>query len=179
MTAVVLFLAVSTLLCVGTDAVAEPLHQDDPLIAVVYDRKSDKTTVGLLPVKISGPKDKYQSLHMAPSFSYAGPTPQRPANIEFELQSVVRGRLDTDLYVHFIVDGEKIFLNSNRSALKRPVPGRVWTGERLVFRMPYEIFVKLANAKSAEIRFDAVTFPMKEEYQQALRDLLKYMNPRD
>ena len=116
-------------------------------VETLYDEKGDRTTVRLVPVKISGANDKYQSLHMSPSFSYAGRKPQRPEIIDFELKSVVRGRLDTDLYVQFVINGEKIFLSSNRSAIKRPVPGRLWMGERLVFRMPLETFARLANAK--------------------------------
>jgi hypothetical protein len=82
------------------------------------------------------------------------------------------------LYVVFKVDGEEIFLSSNREAIKRPVPGRVWVGERLVFRMPYETFVKITNAATVEIKFDAVTFALGEEQKHALRDFLTYMTPR-
>ena len=176
MIAIVLNLIALSLLSVPAPFFAQT-HQADPLINIAYDQKTDKTTVGLVPTKISGPNEKYQSLHMAPSFSYSGTQAKRPEFIDFELKSVVRGRLDTDLYVQFVIEGEKIFLSSNRWAIKRPVPGRVWMGERLVFRMPYEIFAKVANAKSVEIKFDAVRFPVSEEHLQALRKLLKHMDP--
>jgi hypothetical protein len=68
-----------------------------------------------------------------------------------------------------VIDGEKVFLSSNRSAIMQPVPGRVWTGERLVFRMPYETFVKMTKAKTLEIRFDGVRFPLSEEHLRILR----------
>jgi hypothetical protein len=103
-----------------------------------YDSGKDRTTVKLASVQISGEKDKYHSLHMSPWFSFPGRHPERPAIIGFELQTVVKTKLlDTDLYVVFIIDGETIFLSSNRWAVARPVPGRLWIGERLVFRMPY------------------------------------------
>src|ERR1700730_11905700 len=138
-----------------------------------YDSNKDRTTVSLAPVKISGEKDKYHSLHMAPSFSFPGHQPERPAIIDFELQTIVKARfLDSDLYVVFIVDGETIFLSSNRRGYPRPVPGRRWVGERLVFRMPYETFLKITKAKKFEIRFDGISFPVGEKQLQALRELV-------
>ncbi len=137
-----------------------------------YDAEKDETTVRLAPVKISGGRGKYVSLHMSPSFKFPGRSLMEPAIIDFELQTVVRGRLSTDLYVVFIIDGETVFLSSNRWAIKRPVPGRVWTGERLVFRMPYETYVRVTKAKTFEIKFDGLRFPVGKTQKEALRELL-------
>lgn len=157
-------------------------HGQDPQVEgakleTTYDAVKDRTTVQLAPVKISGEIDKYHSLHMAPSFSHPGRQPERPSIIDFELKTIVRTRLlDSDLYVLFIVDGEKIHLSSNRSAIFRPVPGRRWIGERLVFRMPYETFVKATNAKKLDIKFDGVTFEVGYVQLEALRLLASKMN---
>jgi hypothetical protein len=140
-----------------------------------YEAEKDKTIIKLAPLQISGENGKYVSLRMSPTFSFHGRQLVTPAIIDFELQTVVRGRLRTDLYVVFMIDGEKVFLSSNRWAIKRPVPGRVWMGERLVFRMPYETFVKITKANSFAIKFDAVTFSVGETQKQALRDFLTYM----
>ena len=145
-----------------------------------YDAAKDKTTVKLFPIQISGEREKYISLHMSPAFSFPGQQLITPDIIDFELQKVVRAKLlRTDLYVVFMIDGEKVFLSSNRWAVKRPVPGRVWVGERLVFRMPYETFVKITKAASIEIKFDAVTFSLGETQKQALQDFLSYMKPAE
>jgi len=146
-------------------------------IETSYDSSKDRTTVRLAPVQISGEQDKYHSLHMSPSFSFPGHQRVAPAIVDFELQSVVKGRLNTDLYVVFIIDGETVFLSSNRWAIKRPVPGRVWVGERLVFRMPYETFVKITDAEEFQIKFDRVKFSVSEKQKQALREFLNYMKP--
>lgn len=151
--------------------------QDSTKTETTYDAEKDRTIIKLAPLQISGENGKYHSLQMAPSFSFPGRQVVTPSIIDFELQTVVRGRLRTDLYVVFMIDGEKVFLSSSRWAIKRPVPGRVWTGERLVFRMPYETFVKITKANSFEIKFDAVTFSVGETQQQALRDFLTYMKP--
>src|SRR2546425_7440598 len=146
-------------------------------IETTYDSIKDRTTVRLAPVQISGEKDKYHSLHMAPSFSFPGHEPQRPDIIDFELETVVNARLlDTDLYVVFIVDGETIFLSSNRWGIPRPAPGRRWVGERLVFHMPYETFMKVTKAKKFEIKFDGVKFEVGEPQMQTLRELASKMN---
>ena len=147
-------------------------------IETSYDAGKDKTTVRLTPVQISGQNGKYHSLQMTPSFSYSGKELRAPEIIDFELRTVVKGRLDTDLYVLFVIDGEKVFLSSNRWAVKRPVRGRVWNGERLVFRMPYETFVKITKAKALEIRFDDVRFTVSGAHLRMLREFGNHMQPR-
>jgi hypothetical protein len=146
-------------------------------IETTYDPEKDKTTVRLAPVKIAGEVGKYHSLHMSPYFSFPGHSIVTPSIVDFELQTVVKGRLRTDLYVLFFIDGEKVFLSSNHWAVKRPIPGRVWVGERLVFRMPYETFETITRAKTFAIKFDGVEFSVRERERQALRELLTYMKP--
>lgn len=143
-------------------------------IETKFDSAKNLTTVQLMPVQISGPKDKYHSLHFAASFTYPGQTPSPPSVIDFELRSVVKTRkLKIDLYVLFVVDGETIFLSSNRSAIKNPVPGKQWKGERLVFRMPYEVLLRITTAKQVEIKMDAVRFDVAERQLEALRDFVR------
>lgn len=173
----VLLLLLSVTVSPTTTAFSQGAAAKVSPIETSYDSVKDKTTVRLLPVKISGERDKYYSLHMSPSFSYPGHKHQRPSIVDFELQTVVKGRLRTDLYVIFIVDGETIFLSSSRWGIKRPVPGRLWMGERLVFRMPCETLVKIARAKTLEIKMDAVTFAVAEAELQALRDFTKLTEP--
>ena len=151
------------------------LAQDSGPIITGYDKGKNITTVKVVPVKISGDKDKYHSLHISPAFSYSGHQPTLPDNIDFELLTVVKGKLRVDLYVVFVVDGETIFLSSNRSGIKRPVPGRRWMGERLVFRMPYSMFLKMAAAKTVAVKLDAVTFEFGDKPMQTIRDFAKHI----
>ena len=151
------------------------LAQESGTIITRYDKRKNITTVKIVPVKISGDKDKYHSLHISPAFSYSGHQPTLPETIDFELLTVVKGKLRVDLYVVFVIDGETIFLSSNRSGVKRPVPGRNWMGERLVFRMPYQTFLKMTAAKAVAVKLDAVQFEFGEEPLQSLRDFAKHM----
>lgn len=164
----------TTAICLGQGSPVETAPTAK--IETTYDSARDQTTVRLAPVQISAEKDKYHSLHMAPSFSFPGRQSQLPSIINFELQTVVKVRLlDSDLYVVFVIDGETIHLSSNRWAIARPVPGRRWVGERLVFRMPYETFLKIANAKEFEMKFDGVKFEVGERQLRMLRDLAARM----
>ena len=163
--------AIVVLFLLGTSTLA----QESGTIVTGHDVGKNITTVKVIPVKISGDKDKYHSLHISPAFSYPGHQPTLPEFIDFELLTVVKGKLRVDLYVVFLVDGETIFLSSNRWGIKRPVPGRRWMGERLVFRMPYQTFLKMAAAKTVAVKLDAVQFEFGEEPMQTIRDFAKHI----
>jgi hypothetical protein len=147
----------------------EPIAKT-PKIETTYDRTKDQTTVRMDPMQISGNKGKYHTVHLAPGYSFPGQAPGTPEIIDFELQTVVKARkLRVDLYVLFVIDGEEIFLSSNRWGVKRPVPGRPWVGERLVFRMPYQTLLSLAKAKHASIRMDGMDIELSAAHLRALR----------
>lgn len=138
-------------------------------IETIYDDKSASTTVKLRPVQISGEKAQYQSVHIAPAFHYPGREFKKPEIIDFEVQTVVKTKLKIDLYVVFVVDGETIFLSSDRSAVKRLVRGKSWIGERLVFRMPHEALMKFTKARNVAIKMDGVEFPFSEAVLDSIR----------
>ncbi|HWN08294.1 MAG TPA: hypothetical protein VNO50_03325 [Pyrinomonadaceae bacterium] len=171
-----------SLIIVGSLFVAPPWSTSSfaqvasPRIETVYESSKNRTVVRLTPVQISGAKDKYHSLHMAPGFSYPGREPRTPEIIDFELRTIVKGKLKIDLYVLFIVDGEKIFLSSNRWGVKKDQLGRGWMGEHLVFHMPYETFQKITRASSFEIQLDGSSFPVGEKQLQKLRDVESHIN---
>lgn len=170
-----LALLATSAICVGQDG--NPVPPPAPKIESSYDPAKDRTTIRLAPVEFASEAGKYKHIYLSPHFSFPGHNPITPTIVDFEMQTVVKGRLRTDLYVLFIIDGEKVHLSSSRWAVQRPVPGRVWIGERLVFRMPYETFVKITKAASVEIKFDALTFSLGETQKQALQDFLSYMPP--
>lgn len=69
----------------------------------------------------------------------------------------------------FIVDGQPIHFSSNRSAIRKPVPGRPWIGEKMVFLIPREDFLKLAAAKKLAIKLGGVTFEFTDELRDEVR----------
>ena len=168
-----IILLATTAICLAQEG--SPAASPTKGIGITYDKAKDRTTVRLAPVQVSGEMGKYRSIHMSPYFSFPSQRFARPSVIDFELQTVVKGRLSSDLYVVFVIDGETVFLSSNRWAVKRPVPGRVWVGERLVFRMPYETFLRITKAVTFAIKFDGVEFSVGDTQKQALSELLNYM----
>lgn len=158
-----------SLLLLGTIAAQVP----SPKIEKNYDGQKKITTVRLTPVQLARDKGKYHSLHISPSFNYPGEIFAKPDIIDFELQTVVKGRLNTDLYVVFMIDGETVFLSSSRWGIRRPVPGRVWMGERLVFRMTYETLTRLSGAEKAAIKMDGISFEISDEHKNLLKDFVK------
>ena len=143
-------------------------------IKTAYNVQANETTVRLTPQQLPTSHPRYHSIHITASFAYAGTAPAPPEHIDFEVQTVVKARrLSTDLYVVFLIDGDEIFLSSNRSAVKNPVRGRTWVGERLVFRMPLETFHRMANAKTAAIKMAGDKFELTQEQFKALQEFAK------
>ena len=142
------------------------------LIETGYDQTKDVTTVRVPSIELSGPKDRYHSLSASIYYGYQGKTPTPPERVNFELISVVKARrLNHDLYVVFVVNGEPIHFSSNRSAIRNPVRGQPWIGEKMVFLIPREDFLKLAAAEKLAIKMGDVTFEANEELRVSLRVL--------
>ena len=149
-----------------------PTHglQQPTLFETVYDAQKDVTTVRLPFSRISSEKGLYHSLDFSVYFTYSGKAKQGPGSVNFELISVVKARkLNSDLYVVFVVDGEQVHFGSNRSAIPKPVKGRTWVGERMIFNIPLEKFEKLAGAKELAIKMGGTLFPLSDEARESLR----------
>ena len=162
--------------CLATEV--ESREQQKPSqIETTYDVNRNSTTVRLKPMQISGEKAQYQSVHIAAAFSYPGREFTKPETVDFEVQTIVKTKLKIDLYVVFVADSETIFLSSERSALRRPVPGKRWIGERLVFRMPYETLIKITKARAVAIKMDGVEFVLSASVLDNIREFARHMNP--
>jgi len=135
-----------------------------------YDPVKDVTTVLLRSKKLSGPKDRYHSLAYSIYYSGPGQEPTPPRDVNFELVSVIKARtLNTDLYVVFLLDGKEMHFGSSRSAIRNPVRGKPWIGERMVFHVPREDFLKLTEAEKLGVKLGGVTFDFSERDRTAVR----------
>ena len=141
-----------------------------------YDAAANETTVRFPRIKLGGENGKYYSLHSVTFFKYPGRTKRRPELLTFELQTIVKARkLKVDLYVQLLIDGEKVFLSSNRWAEKNVVRGKPWVSEHIALRMPYEVFVKITKAKDFAIQMDEVKFVVADRELQMLRQFGEYL----
>ena len=142
-----------------------------------YDLVRNVTKGTLHQEEFSGPKEQYHSLSYSISYSHPGKpgtnkTP--PKDVNFELVSVVKARkLNTDLYVVFLVDGKEIHFSSNRSAIPRPVRGKPWIGERMVFLVPLDDFLKMAEAKKLGVKLGGVVFEFDDGARHDIQQLAK------
>lgn len=140
--------------------------QDDVAITEIfrnYDPQKNVTTVALLPIKLSGPTDRYHTVALWIDYSYPGRVPSPPKNVKLEIFSVVKARrLNPDLYVQFVVDGKPMHFGSNRRAVRNPIPGKPWVEERMVFQIPREDFIKFATAKKLSVKLGAASFDLTD-----------------
>lgn len=145
-------------------------------IETSYDEQKDLTTVRLPSTQFSGPKDRYHSLAYSIYYSYPGKTATPPREVNLEIVSVVKARrLNTDLYVVFVVDGKEIHYSSNRSAIRNPVRGKPWIGERMVFLIPREDFVKMAAAKTMSVKLGDVTFDFDQQARESIKTISRFL----
>lgn len=139
-------------------------------LQTVYDAQQNVTTVRLPVTRLSGEKGRYHSLSFSIYYEYSGQTRTLPERVNFELRSVVKARrLNTDLYVVFLLDGKPVHFGSNRSAIPNPVRGRVWIGEKMVFVMTREEFLQVAAAEKLAVKLGGVTFEFSDELRDQVR----------
>jgi hypothetical protein len=142
------------------------------IIDIGYDEIKNVTTVRLPQTGLATEKGRYQRVWFSIDYSYPGKTASPPGHVNFELISVVKARrLNPDLYVLFVVDGKPVHFSSNRSAIRNPVPGRPWIGEKMVFLIPREEFLKLAASKKLAIKMGDVTLEFDDELRGNVRAL--------
>lgn len=152
--------------------------QDEDLnrLQTTYDPQTKQDTIRVPATKLSGPKDRYDSLTFSVSYSTLSMFPSPPGTVNFEIVSVVKARkLNPDLYVVFVVDGKEIHFSSNRSAIPKPVPGKPWIGERMVFLIPYDEFKKVAAAKTLAVKLGGVSFDFDDDMQRSIRAIARHM----
>ena len=157
------FLITTTLALIVLTIPAQDQQKSTDIVSS-YDPVKDVTSVRTVPQKLSGPKGRYASLTFSVSYAYAGKGAAHPKDLSLELVSVVKAReLNSDLYVVFVIDGDEIHFSSNRNAIPNPVRGKPWVGERMVFGLPREKYVKLVAAKKLSVKLGNLNFDFSRD----------------
>lgn len=150
--------------------VQTPSQNYKQTIQITHNMDKDVVTARLVRFRISEEVDRYHTVDMSAAFTHSYKTKQTQPQVEVELFSIVKARkLNTDLYVVFVVDGREVHYGSNRSAVRNPVPGRLWIGERMVFSVPVEEFQKLAAAEKLAIKMGGVRFDLNDDARVSLK----------
>lgn len=164
-------------LCPVRSPAATNVQVQGSRINIHYDPDENQTTIKLVPFRIAENNDRYHSVHLSAFYTYSGRTKQRPEKVNVELVSIVKARkLNSDLYVVFVIDGKEVHFSSNRAGIPKPVPGRLWVGERMVFSIPAQDFQTLASAKNLAIKMGGVRLELTDEMLTSIRvfaDLVK------
>lgn len=147
---------------------AAPQDDTQLITRIITNEQTGAAIIQSKPIPMSGPKDRYHSLSLSISYPFH-PDWSWPKKMKFELVSVVKARrLNSDLYVVFVVDGKEIHFSSNRSAIRNPVPEKPWIGERMVFQIPYEEFHKMVKAKTLSVKLGGVTFDFPDTVRRVM-----------
>ena len=146
----------------------------------VQDGVRINTTLHLDSLPISGPKDRYHSLSFSVRYEHSTAARATPDVVNLELVSVVKARkLDPDLYVLFLADGKEVHFSSSRSAIPKPVPRKPWIGERMVFHIPRDDFLKWTEAETVGVKLGGVVFDFSRDNRDAVRELARMMRKLD
>jgi len=176
---IIRFILALMLFFAGAPAVipSQRIAQESAKIETTYDPDKDRTTVNLEPLEIVREKGRYHRIELKVSYTYSGRQRQVPETLNFELRTIVKARkLDSDLYVELLVDGERIFLSSDRGAIQNPVPGKQWIGERISLRMPYATFLSVTKARTVAVTMDGAKYFLNVHALKALREFEDSIN---
>lgn len=148
-------------------------------IQATYDRAQDRTVVAIQPYSVNvNHDDPIDSVAIAAGFIYPGQTlASRPQFIEFGVISQTRDgwkfEQEKDRALTLVIDGEAINLGSMKLVTARRFTlGALYYREDLAFVMPYEGFVRMANAKKVVVKVGKTELKLKNEHLEAMRDLL-------
>lgn len=154
---------------------SKPAYKHDGKIDVTFDESKNETTVRLDTMKIYG--GEAESLSMVVVGSYAGKTPQSPPSELLVVLSVSSNekRFQFEPMLVITADGEIV-----RNRLTKKYASRV-EGDRVIeplFNMiPYDVLVKMANAKKVTLKIGVSEYEMTANNMEALKDVISRMVP--
>jgi hypothetical protein len=141
---------------------------------VNYDKFKDQTLVTAV---FATGNSRGGLLRGAISFKGEIPTDKPDYFFLFELDSSSWRYLSEESHkLYAIIDGERMELGKGEYDGKTVTLGVIMrtagVNERLAFLLSAETFSKLANGKSVELKIGSMEFRLKDEHQEAFRDLM-------
>jgi hypothetical protein len=151
---------------------------------VVYDKFDDTTLVTVGPFYLDAdfmePDNNFQ---LAAGFIFNGSGQPKDVS-DFNLVFIANGDRDwkflENRMLKMIVDGERMsFGEADRSSkIGKNWLGEVRLKETLFVSVPKDVFVKLSQARTIEMRLGRKEIKLKDEHTQAFRDLLTLAAPK-
>jgi hypothetical protein len=146
-----------------------------------YDNVQDRTVVAFQPYIVNANfHDPSESVAITAGFIHPGRTlAARPQFIEFGVLSQSRNgwefEKEKDRELTLAIDGETVSPGGMKLITARRFQlgtGRLYYREDLSYTMPYEGFVKMAQAKKVIVKVGKTELKLKTEHLEAMRDLI-------
>jgi hypothetical protein len=174
---VLLFAIICTFTAVvfGQQPLPKRTYKHDGNIEVKYDASKNQTFVSLDTMNVY--ENDSESLSMSVTGSYEGKiAPASPSEILFVLHaSSKQRRYQTEPQLVVVADGEVVRTRQMKNYGARADGNRVI--EPLLTMMPYDILVKMANAKKLTLKIGSREYQMTANNLEALRDFVSRMIP--
>jgi hypothetical protein len=150
-------------------------------IQATYDPAQDRTVVAFQPYVVTANfHDRNESIAITAGFIHPGQAlASRPQFIEFGVLSQSRGgwqfEKENERELTLVIDGETIKLGAMKLVTARRFElgrGALFYREDLAFTLPYESFVKMANAKKVAVKVGKTGLKLANEHLEVMRDLM-------
>lgn len=180
MKALLLILALAVSIQCQSDLKAKTkTFRNSKRFSVEYDKFKDRSTISVGPFA-TPPEGKGARgmFGVYARFFFQGPEVKTPVET-FYLGIVCYGRDWQFLYtekVYLLIDGERLAIEAQRSSKIGDSRWSSLTSEWLVIPVSADVFQRVVNAKSVELKAGNFETKLKEEHQTAFRDLLSLSN---
>jgi hypothetical protein len=150
-------------------------------IQATYDDAQDRTVVAFQPYVVkANSQDPSESVAITAGFIHPGRMlTSRPQFIEFGVLSQSRNgwefEKEKDRQLTLVIDGDAVNPGGMKLVTARRFQlgiGRLYYREDLAFTMPYEGFVRMAQAKKVGVKVGKTELKLKTEHLEVMLDLL-------
>lgn len=171
---------VCVVLGVAQDKGAKPKFKHDGKIQSTYDRSQSQTVVAFSPYVVTyNFRNPNESIAITSGFIFSGQSlKSKPQFIEFGVLSQSSSgwefEKEKDRELTITIDGESVVLGSMKliTARRYQLGGDQYYREDLALNVPYEGFMRVANAKKVVIKVGRKELKLKNEHHEIMRELL-------
>lgn len=157
----------------------QPIKEPHQRISIKYEKSTDETVVQLNPILVSD--EEYfasaylltvHNLFMQAYFTYPGKTPSAPASVIMSFVSLKHGErfYQKDRNLSFTVDGALLEIGEAQ-VIQFQAMGDNVLKEVLSIAVPYDNFMRLANAKKIKMKLGKTEWDLKKKHLKALSEL--------
>jgi hypothetical protein len=151
-------------------------YKHEAKIKATYDAASDKTTLAMWPYDVRrNNDDRYESIAIAAGVTFAGKSlDSTPRFVEFGVlsQSRLGWLFKKDRHLVAVVDGDRFHLGEMNLVTARTFTiGATYFREDLNLILPYDVYMKMANAKKVVLQVGQEVMALANDHLEALRDL--------